>query len=566
VLLLLQENYSIYSKNKKLNKMKKTKLLLALCFAGCMANAQVISTIAGNGTYGFSGDGGLAISAEFAAPQSVVIDAAGSLYISDISNQRIRKITPNGIISTFAGNGTAGFSGDGGQATAAKINDPLGIVLDAAGNLYIADQQNQRVRKITTTGIISTVAGNGTQSFGGDAGQATAAELNNPTDVAIDASGNLYIADESNNCVRKVTTAGIISTFAGNRSPSFSGDGGQASSAGLNTPVGLTFDGSGNLYISDFNNWRVRKVATSGIISTIAGNGTEGYSGNGGQATSAELDGVNDIALDGSNNIYITDGLNNVIRKISSSGIISNYVGTGFDAGTGLGGYTGDGGSPTSAELFSPDGIAIDGSGNMIFVDNGNDVLRKVSSKCPANAGLNVTDQNTACCGCATTGVQIGTPSVANMAYSWSPSANISGSSTIAQPTASWCSAAGASKIYTVTVSYSLCTTATSTVQVTTHQFTGSGCCKLATGIPTESQIAQGFTMYPNPASKDVTISLYDKAAYLQISDIQGRLVYETKNVDAGEFKLDLNAYNGGIYFISIKIGDTIEKQKLVVE
>ena len=262
----------------------------------------IISTLAGNGTQTDTidgpggnpaddlGDSGPATSASLTLPTGAAVDSAGNLYIADQGNNRIRKVTPGGTISTVAGNGTAGFTGDGGQASSTSLNQPNAVAVDTAGNLYIADRSNHRVRKVATGGIISTVAGDGTATFAGDGGPAAGAALNLPSGVAVDTAGNLYISDFANSRVRKVDhTTGFISTVAGNGTFGFFGDGGPATVAYLNSPAGLAVDGSGNLYIADFSNQRIRRVNPAGIISTVAGNGTAGFSGDGGSATSASL-------------------------------------------------------------------------------------------------------------------------------------------------------------------------------------------------------------------------------------------------------------------------------------
>jgi sugar lactone lactonase YvrE len=333
-----------------------------------------LTIVAGNGTPGFSGDGGPATSATLFTPKAVAVDAVGNIYIADTSNQRIRKVDSSGIITTAAGNGTYGFSGDGGPATGASLYSPSGVALDAAGNIYIADSRNHRIRKVDTSGIITTVAGNGTFGFSGDGGPATSATLSDPYGVAVDAAGNLYIVDQLNNRIRKVDTSGTIATVAGNGTPGFSGDNGPATSASLYSPSGVAVDAAGNLYIADTSNQRIRKVDTSGIITTVAGNGTGGYSGDSGPATSASLNYPYGVAVDAAGNLYIADESNQRIRKVDTSGIITTV------AGNGTAGYSGDDGPAISATLYYPRGVAVDASGNLYIADLYNQRVRMVDT------------------------------------------------------------------------------------------------------------------------------------------------------------------------------------------
>jgi sugar lactone lactonase YvrE len=297
-----------------------------------------LKLVVGNRNRGFSGDGGPATSAQLNNPHGAAIDSAGNLYIADSGNQRIRKVSSSGIISTVAGNGTSGFGGDGGLATSALLNSPHGVAIDSAGNFFIADSGNQRIRKVSSSGIISTVAGNGTPGFGGDGGLATSAQLAGPYGVAIDSTGNLFVTDPYSGRIRKVAFFGIISTVAGNGNRGFSGDGGPATSAQLNNPHGVAIDSTGNLFIADTSNSRIRKVAASGIISTVAGNGISGFSGDGGQATSALLYYPYGVAIDSAGNLFIADTSNSRIRKVASSGIISTVAGNGNRESSGDGG------------------------------------------------------------------------------------------------------------------------------------------------------------------------------------------------------------------------------------
>ena len=335
--------------------------------------AGIISTVAGNGTSGYGGDGGPATSAQLDRPSDVAVDSAGNLYIACPLSNRIRKVTTAGIISTFAGNGVDGYGGDGGPATAAQLYYPSGVAVDSAGNLFIADSGNNRIRKVWTVGIISTLAGNGSSGYSGDAGSAAAAQLNYPIMVAVDSADNLYISDNENNRIRKVTTAGIISTVAGIGSWGYSGDGAPATAARLATPHGVAVDSAGNFYIADYYNNRIRKVTTAGIISTVAGNGARSFSGDGGPAASAQLDHPLGVAVDSAGSLYITDSYNNRIRKVTTMGIISAV------AGGGNGGL-GDGGPAASAKLSHPVGVAVDSVGDLYVSDSDNCRIRKITT------------------------------------------------------------------------------------------------------------------------------------------------------------------------------------------
>jgi len=536
--------------------MKKTTWLLSLFLVSYLGYSQIIWTAGGTGTAGSSGDNGLAISALINSPKGIVTDASGNIYFADASNNKIRKISTTGVVTTIAGTGTAGFSGDGGAATSAKLDNPNGIAFDASGNLYIADPGNARVRKINTSGTISTFAGTGTIGNNGDGGQATSANLNSPADVAV-WSGNLYICDYGAQVIRKVViSTGIISTVAGNGTWGYSGDGGVATSAQLYNPWGVDVNSSGDIFIADATNDRVRKVAASnGYISTIAGTGTAGYTGDGGIGTSAQIDNPISMAVDpNSGDVYFCSNYKAVRKVAASNGYISTVIGNGTQ------GFSGDGGSPTSASIGSDYGIYVDASGNLYLADTQNNRIRKVSSTCPANAGPNKTNLEDCCTNNSYPGVQIGALNVPNVTYAWSPSTNLT-STSAAQPTSNYTSSTVLT--YTVTVSYSLCTTSNSTVQVHGQEYTGESCCRIGN---ISSNPIHDFAVYPNPATNQALITLYDVAEYLQITDIHGKIVFEIKNVADSELLIDVTKFSKGIYFITAKIGETIEKSKLIKE
>jgi hypothetical protein len=340
-------------------------------------HAQVITTFAGNGTSGVGGDGGPATTAQVSNTYGVAADGLGNVYLAEYGYYRIRKVNTAGIITTYAGTGSQGYTGDGGPATAAQIGWVYGIAADAAGNVYLADWEYARIRKIDPSGIITTIAGTGTIGYTGDGGPATAANIGEAWSIAVDGSGNVYFHDWNYYHVRKVNSAGIISTFAGNGSPGFSGDGGPATAAAIDNSWAIASDPSGNVYISGWTSssteYRVRKINTSGIINTFAGTGTGGFSGDGGPATTALLGWVYGVAADASGNVFIADYGNDRVRRVDPSGNINTI------AGSGTVGFSGDGGPATAAALNRPYGIAVDGSDNIYFGDYSNQRIRKIN-------------------------------------------------------------------------------------------------------------------------------------------------------------------------------------------
>ena len=331
-------------------------------FNGTNIPNNIITTVAGNGNAAYAGDNGPATNASLNFSTGVALDAAGMVYIADQSNERVRQVDTNGIITTVAGNGTATFAGDGGAATNASLNSPYNLTLDPARNLYIADENNNRVRKVDANGIITTVAGNGKAGFSGDGGAATNANLRSPCGVALDGAGNLYIADTYNHSIRKVDANGYISKVAGRYVGGYGGDGGAATNAGLNYPLAVALDAAGDLFVADSSNNRIRRVDPNGIIATIAGNGRAAFVGDGGMATNASLNDPGGLALDTWGNLYVSDGQNFRVREVNTDGIISTV------AGNGSFGSSGDGGAATNASI-TPSGLALDAAGNLYIAD-----------------------------------------------------------------------------------------------------------------------------------------------------------------------------------------------------
>jgi sugar lactone lactonase YvrE len=369
----------------------------------------LITTVAGNGKRGDSGDGGPAVDAQLQATSGLAIDALGNLYIADVQSHRVRKVSTDGIITTIAGNGTQGYSGDGGLAVNAQLNSPYGIAIDRSGNLLIADTLNQRVRRVFPSGIITTVVGDGAVKSAGDSGPAAGASMNHPRDVAVDSAGWLYILEF--NRVRRVAPDGVISTLvgngvdwgdggpigsggiavagdgtlyisggsllrklppggvltaaAGNGTRWYGGDGGPVANAQFYTECceSLASDSDGALYIADAGSARIRKVSSSGIITTVAGNGIPGYSGDGGAATAARLMQPRAVAVTRYGELFIADGFNFRIRKVTREGIITTV------AGNGTPGHSGDGGDATAASIGHVFGIAVDDGGNLYMAE-----------------------------------------------------------------------------------------------------------------------------------------------------------------------------------------------------
>lgn len=333
-----------------------------------------LKTVVGSGASGFSGDGGPAIKAQLQLPSGLTFDSQGNLYIADRANHRVRKVNRKGIISTVAGNGTAGFSGDGGPATQASLKLPSGVVVDKQGNLYISDRSNNRIRKVNTKGIIQTFAGNGKDGYHGDNMPALKATLDKPFGLALDKHNNLYIADRGNNRIRKVDSSGLISTVAGDGGFYFIGDNGPAYRASIAGPTGVTVDDNGNIYIADRSNNRIRMVDKQGLIRTIMGTGHQEYNGDSELGRETNLHLPFGVALDKNGDLLVIDRSHYRIRKLIMKGSKVTTL-----AGNGIKKFGGDGGPAQGANLEFPHGIDVDSKDNVIFADKSHFRIRKIT-------------------------------------------------------------------------------------------------------------------------------------------------------------------------------------------
>ena len=327
-------------------------------------SAGMLTTFAGTGDWGDGGDGGPASQANLNDPSGVEVDAAGNVYIAEEFGHRVRRVDATGRITTFAGTGDPGYGGDGGPAFDARISYPVGVAVDSVGNVFVADTGNSRIRRVDAEGLVATFAGTRDQGYGGDGGPASDAQLMDPANVAVDAAGNVYVADRRDNRVRKIDTSGMITTVAGTGDPGNAGDGGPASQARFRRPEGVAVDSSGAVYVADRDNNRIRKIDASGTITAFAGTGDRGNDGDGGPASQAQFRSPEGVALDSLGNVYVADRDNHVVRKIDPSGVISTM------AGTGEWGYYGASRLVSEAQFQFPTGAALDPSGNLLFGDS----------------------------------------------------------------------------------------------------------------------------------------------------------------------------------------------------
>ena len=335
--------------------------------------AFTITTVVGTGTGGFAGDGAAANIANINFPTSIARSSSGTRYIADTFNVRIRTVQSDGIIRTVVGMGTRGFSGDGAAATSALISSPYGVAVDAAGNIYFSDSLNHMVRKVGTNGTITRIAGTGVQGYGGDGLNAVDALLNLPTGLAVDTAGNVYVADTQNHRIRKISTDGKIATVLGTGQPNYNGDGGAGSESPVFYPEGVALDSAGNLYVADTFNHRVRKLSTAGVVTTVAGNGIAAFRGDEAAANAASLNYPRGVFVDASGNILIADSINNRVRMVTENGVIRTI------AGTGLFGDSGDDGPAAQAKFRYPRAVISNGAGGYLVLDTDNHRIRQLT-------------------------------------------------------------------------------------------------------------------------------------------------------------------------------------------
>jgi glucose/arabinose dehydrogenase len=355
-------------------------MILGCIAAPAQAAPGDIFTFAGTGAAGFGGDGGPATSAALSQPTAVAWLGDGSALVADFGNHRIRRISPGGQISTVAGTGTAGYSGDGGPATSAQLSWPIDVEPTADGGFLIADLGNKRVRRVSPAGLITTVAGTGQGGSQGDGGPATSARVGSPTGVAVTADGGFLVADANADRVRRVSPDGTITNVAGNGSAGGTGDGGPAVAAQLNVPVGVAALPDGGFLVAEYEGHRVRRVSASGVITRVAGTGTAGFSGDGGAATAAGLNKPVGVSTTPDGGFLIGDSLNGRVRKVSADGTIATVAGTGWR------GYAGDGGPAVLAQLRSPSAAVESTSGAILIADTEDSRLRLVEGL-PAAGG-----------------------------------------------------------------------------------------------------------------------------------------------------------------------------------
>ena len=524
--------------------MKRLFFLLLIPF---YANAQIITEFGGGGAV--IGDGGPATNAQISDPGQMIFDKTGNLYVVSGSGNRVRKISPMGIITTVAGTGFTGYSGDSGLATAALLNFPVGIALDTFGDIFIADAANHAIRKINVaTGIITTICGNGSPGYSGDNGPATAAQLYGPNCISFDKLNNLYISDCNNNVIRKINSVGTITTIAGTGIYGYNGDDIAATAAKLYLPTDVEVDDTGNIYIADIGNYRIRKVNTSGVISTFAGNGSSTYSViDGSVATGAQI-GVQVIRFDSYGNLYGSG--NNRVFKITPSGIISRV------AGNGLAVNSGDGGLAIDASFAGfPSGLAIDNCQNLYIANidthPDSDLIRKVTLYTSDTAAIVLSGVTSAALGSTVTITATVTGLVSGYTIIWYDN-GIPFDTTTALST-SYIKTAGTDTITARVVPSGTCNVGATSIA---HLVNDS-----STGID-DISMHERVNIYPNPATGKVNLSFASAINSIVITNPAGRVVL-SQTCSTERAQIDIASLPTGMYFL--KVND-MYMQKLIKE
>lgn len=515
-----------------------------------------ISTFAGNGSNIYNGNGGPALSAGIPLTNAISKDMNGNIYLLHASagSYLIRKINSSGTISVFAGNGTNGYSGDNGPATSAAIY-PSGMTQDASGNFYVTDAMHHVIRKITPAGIITTIAGNGTAGYSGDNGPATSALINRPADITCDINGNIYYVDRWR--IRKISTSGIITTVAGNGIMGNNGNNGPATSAQIR-PTNLAIDAAGNIFFTDHTSNVIRKVSTSGIISLYAGTGVAGYSGDYGNCVSAKLNGPIGLTFDNTGNLYVADRGNQVIRKINNAGIIKTV------AGSAIAGFSGDGGLSTSATFYNPYYLC-SVSSNIYIFDFVNNRVRIAYSECYKSAPPNVTNQKD-CCGSSCSSVQLGSTALAGLSYAWSPSIGLDCNTCAQPNASPCNVGSTTSYMLTVSGPYCTTSQTMVSVFTNSPGYSCCRIRQVDADTTDTEEDSDELILYPNPTTSQVSVVSRENMSSISIVDLSGHAVFEQKDVNHYKLNLDLSSYNKGIYFIIVKENDKTIRKKLIVQ
>lgn len=535
------------------------KVLILLLLIPFMGRGQIIYSVAGTGVCGYNGDSIAADTAKVFYPYFIVVDKTGNCYWAEEVTHRVRMVDTAGIIHTVAGDGSGGYHGDGGPATAATLGGPVGVALDGKGNLYIGDLGSNTVRKVDTAGIITTIAGDGTCGDSGNGGPATAAELCQPGGVAIDKYGNIYVSDVLNNKIKEIDTNGIIRTIAGNGFLGYSGDGGPAIDAEFYRQVDVAVDNNGYVYIADVNNQRVRKIGNDGIITTIAGIGIPGDIGDGIHAIYSEFNNPMGVAVDARGNVYIADQTNHKIRKINTYDVMTTYVDTGAIAG-----FWGDGGYADTAHIGGPSGVTLNAAGDLWIADEYACRVRRVIDStnywpffvhgyghiktialCAGHSmnldtAFEVTDFSS---GNTDQWYASIPPSHGTLACTYSATStggNLYPSGIVYSPSAG----------YTGDDTFMIQVTDGKGGDSITVYASVSPC---TTGVPIINGVQQNtFTLFPDPVKNDLNISSVFQINDIVITDMLGRCVFSNNNNNNSYFHLNVADFPGGVYLIRI--------------